>query len=463
MKSQHKTLVIIPILLISLFANVAVISLAFHVSWDVYVQEGWGDYLLAHGVRSLYAANATDYPPLYLYALYFNAWLNHQISIDKRESHPPKSFQYVLISKMLPLFCNLLVGLILFFTLKKGNLRKATVAASLYLFNPAIIYNTAYWGQVDSVYTAFLFLSAIFLIKRKYLLSTLFASVAILTKIQALVFLPILGVILLMNLSAKRLVRLILADLVFVAVILLPFVGVARSIVSTLIWAFGSYPYVTVGALNTWYLFFSYPMPDYSKGMLDSVTILGISLRMIGYVAIGIYTALVLYQILRAHLSIELGSASLAFASFMLLTEIHERYLFPFFALFLLTALEKRKYVGIYAILTMTYLLNMVLVMDYGQFSVVFYSIKMHLTLIAHYWSMNNLAVVIAGLNTVVFVYYSTVAISSSLTSSVRHDISLIGRRLSTFLRNKPLLEPCNYRHNSRSPSPGKSHSNPQT
>lgn len=396
---------ILPIILVFLATNLTLISLshpvysgAASVYSDVIAQEKWGDYALEHSIASLYEKNMTDYPPLYLYALYFNAWLNYQISRNHSGSAAPGTYWYVFISKVIPLFCNLLIGLLLFFALRRWNLNKAVVAAAVYLFNPAIALNTSYLGQVDSVYTVFVLLALVFLIDKKYFLSTLFAFVAVLTKVQAVFFLPILAVVLLVNLSAKKLLRLIVGALAFFLAIMLPFLGVIQNIVSTIIKNFGEYPYVTVNALNIWFVLFGYPVPYYVQAVRDTNTVLGISLRTWGYLLLGVYTAVVMYQVFKAPGNIAIGSASLAFASFMLPTEIHERYLFPFFALFLLTALEKRKYLSIYVSLTITYLLNMMLAMNLSNSYILLYSVAL--------------------VNVVVFAYFTFVGICGSSRTS---------------------------------------------
>ena len=422
--TQNRSLVILPVALIFLAVNVTFISIPNPQPYvDIVAQEGWGNDALRNSLSSLYGG--VDYPPLYMYALYFNAWLNHHLTNDSG----PGTFPYMFISRMIPVLCDLLIGCVLFFALRKWGLKSAVVGASLYIFNPAIMYDTSYWGQVDSVYTLFLLLSLQSLEGKKYFLSTLYASVAVLTKLQAFFFVPILAIVLISNLRVKRILGIVLGDVIFVTAIMFPFIGVVGNIASNMFSNFGQYPYVTMNALNPWFLLFSYAIPVFKQCMRDTNMVYGISFRMVGYLAFAAYTGLVMYQIRKDERNLLLGSASIAFASFMLPTEIHERYLFPFFPLFLLIALRKREHIGVYTILTITYLLNLMLASPFGGFYSIFYFVQEALTAIGRFALLGNSPRIIAAINTFVFVYFSATGIFSQLIKNGRH-LLLLGRRI---------------------------------
>jgi hypothetical protein len=229
---------------------------------------------------------------------------------------------------------------------------------------------------------------------------------------------------------------------IFVTATMFPFLGVLRNITSNMFSNFGQYPYVTVNALNFWFLLFSYGVPEYIQCMRDTYTVYGISLRMLGYLALATYTVLVMYQIRRDNKNLVLGSASLAFASFMLPTEIHERYLFPFFPLFLLIALDKREHIGVYTILTVTYLLNMMLVVNFSGFYLSFYFIQESLMTLGRYGLLDNVALAIAAINAIVFVYFSATGIFVPLIKNIRRRILLSGQRVVETLRLQSHIQP---------------------
>ncbi|HXZ90201.1 MAG TPA: hypothetical protein VEG61_03975 [Candidatus Dormibacteraeota bacterium] len=434
--SSRRGLAIVPIVILFLATNLTLISLPLPASIDTVSQEKWGNFALVNSITSLYSENMTDYPPFYLYAFYFNAWLNHQLNPRNLTAQgEPRGPSYAFISKLIPISCNLLTGLVLFLTLRKRDLNWALVAASLYLFNPAIMFNTSYWGQVDSSYTLFILLSLKFLTDRHYLLSTAFASVAVLTKVQSLFFLPVLAFGLISGPRPKQLLQSISGGLLVVLVVLSPFLTVITSIASTLSRNFGQYPYATVNALNLWFLLFSYHFPEYMQSQSDALTYLGISLKMAGYIILGTFTVLVLYQLRREKLSLALGATSLAFATFMLPTEIHERYLFPFFALFLMIPAVKRTQIAVYGILTITYLVNLMLVLNFDGFYLTFGLVRILLIKSIGYWSLDTVTYAIAGINVAAFAYFVATGVFRSLIGNIKCDISRIDARLREITR----------------------------
>ena len=59
------------------------------------------------------------------------------------------------------------------------------------LFLPTVILNSAMWGQCDSIYTSFVILSLLYLIKEKYVPSFIFLGVAFSFKLQFIFILPL--------------------------------------------------------------------------------------------------------------------------------------------------------------------------------------------------------------------------------------------------------------------------------
>lgn len=59
------------------------------------------------------------------------------------------------------------------------------------LFLPTVVLNGAMWGQCDSIYTSFIILSLLFLVKEKYIPSFVFLGVAFSFKLQFMFILPL--------------------------------------------------------------------------------------------------------------------------------------------------------------------------------------------------------------------------------------------------------------------------------
>ena len=62
-----------------------------------------------------------------------------------------------------------------------------------YALNPAVIFNSAIWGQTDSLFTLELFLGALLLFEGRIAFGWAILMVAAITKPQALIFLPLLA------------------------------------------------------------------------------------------------------------------------------------------------------------------------------------------------------------------------------------------------------------------------------
>lgn len=65
------------------------------------------------------------------------------------------------------------------------------ITYSVLLFMPSILLNGAYWGQCDSIYTTFIVLSLLFLIKEKYVYSFIMLGLAFSFKLQFIFILPL--------------------------------------------------------------------------------------------------------------------------------------------------------------------------------------------------------------------------------------------------------------------------------
>lgn len=432
------------LLIIAVFLAVNLTLFPATIGPDIFVFQGWGVEAFANSVSYLYVHHSVlgvDYPPLYMYGLYFDAWLNFQVT----HSLDPGSFSYVVISKTIPLLCNLTIGLLLFSWLRKRSVSTALVGAALYLFNPATIYATSYLGQIDSVYTLFLFLAVKSLTDRKYFLSTLYASLAVLTKLQSLFLIPLLAFVLISELTPIRLIDVIANCLGTIVVIMLPFIlpGALRDVTGAVSDSLVEYPHVSVNAFNFWFPFgyhqVDYLQPlaiaDWGSSLSDSIKVFGVSLKTVGLIVFAAFTLLVLYQVRRDRGNILLGSASLALAFFMLPTEIHERYLFPFFAFFTPLALESRRYLLVYVVLTATYLLNMMMVFTYADTHSLYYFVYLPISLAVGYSSLYTMALVISVINAVVFLYFYKIGILRTLRANLHQDLKRIMRARGQELR----------------------------
>lgn len=91
-------------------------------------------------------------------------------------------FDYVLAVSTALLVCK--------FTDKKPFGRTFCLSYTAVLFLPTVILNSAFWGQCDSIYTAFIILMLLQFLNEKYISAFVFFGIALAFKLQAIFILP---------------------------------------------------------------------------------------------------------------------------------------------------------------------------------------------------------------------------------------------------------------------------------
>ena len=183
-----------------------------HISWgkDVVENGSSGIYEREFAVR--YGTMTPTYPPIPLFFFTPSYYLYdyiYDLSWKLNLAQPlfPSNFIFFLEDQdTLPAFlkipsiiADILLAFIIYKFVKKivkGKEKLALVFASFVLFNPAFIYSSAYWGQIESTPLVFLMLSFYFIMfsKRAYL-PAIFLTLALLTKQTTIIFVPIFAII----------------------------------------------------------------------------------------------------------------------------------------------------------------------------------------------------------------------------------------------------------------------------
>ncbi|MBR9706049.1 hypothetical protein GOV14_03380 [Candidatus Pacearchaeota archaeon] len=436
LKNYKEIFAIILISILFLSINYSVFDKAVYGA-DAKTFQRWGSTLLKGGTKELYNVDGSsgqsdlDYPPLYLPVLKLNVWIDWKITGNLYQITPT----FIKILKTFPILCNLAIGLTLFFYLRKKSKKIAYLTLLLYLFNPVTIHNAAVWGQIDSVHTLLMLLSIIFLAKEKYTTSSIFLTIALLTKLQSIVIAPVIITIILLNCKPKKIIKIILINLILATILLLPQIiaGAMPKVIDVYFNTVGRYNRVTMNAYNFWFLV-SPESPQWWWAISDTTKFLGITLKQIGLTLFGLYTALVVYQLTkkRSKETIFLAASSLALAFFILPTQIHERYMFSFFALFALVMLKNKKYLVTYIILAITHLFNMMMVLKFSGKDYVFMHFANIINFITKRIALTNLATIIAMINVLTFIYISKQGILKGLTEHLKKDIRKITRKIKS-------------------------------
>ncbi len=316
----------------------------------------WWDAAATHGIFRFYESTSfCDYPPLNVYLFWSFGSIAKILSISW--SNP--FFPYLL--KMPQNLFDLLAAYLIYRVVKTDvDDRWALISAGVYAFNPATIFNSSVWGQVDAIYTFFILLSLVLVLRDMPELSFISLTLGVLLKPQAVALLPVVAFVTLKR-ERIRLFTSTAISILLALIVAFPFshgnpVGFLYDLYTS---TYGGYPYNSVNAYNLWAIM--------GLWKTDSQTFLGMSLHAWGLAMFG---ALVAYVILLLNSKMDdstivYSAFLLLFGFFMLPTRIHERYLFPLFAILALTIKDKKTR-WIYGILTVTYLINLFYVLSFA-------------------------------------------------------------------------------------------------
>jgi Gpi18-like mannosyltransferase len=362
-KNQYLTLAIV--LLVSFIIRMYLSQFEGHGS-DILLFKTWSRGVYYTGFSHFYYGIRSDYPPFYIYILwaigtFYKSFISFSFDID--------SPVFTILLKMPAILADIATALLIFLIVRKyGSFRLAFISMISYAFNPAIIYDSAIWGQVDSVYTLFFMLALMFFVSGKQMLSGVFIALAILTKPQSLVLAPLFALVMIKKNSPLTLAKISSASCAAFVVVALPFY-LDTSILDLFklyFMSYAQYPYNSLNAFNLW-AFTGLFQPDNTQFLF-------MTYRMWGYLMFGLVFMYVSYFILKNKddKSIYIACAILFFAFFMFFTRIHERYLFPMFAPLAVAMTLDRRFSYVYVLATLTFLFNLHFVLEESKTGIAF-------------------------------------------------------------------------------------------
>ena len=329
---------------------------------DITTFSAWAAHA-ADGLTSFYSPGYfADYPPGYIYVLWLVGKLRLLLGLDFNSP----SFM-VLLKLPASLADTATVWLLYRLARQHWSGNAAIALAALYAFNPAVIFDSAVWGQVDGVLTFFILLG-VFLLERYPAGSAISFTTALLIKPQALIFAPL--PILWFAVRSFRRERHVLADLlIFTGTAIVTFcLGILPFAINEspgwIIAKYGStlasYPYATLNAFNLFALTGGNLVPTGERllflpyGVWGNVFIVLIVLFMAWVALRGREPSRFWYMPLFLSASV-----------FVLSAKMHERYLFPALALalgFSLVSRDRRGFI-VFAGLSVTQFCNAAVVL----------------------------------------------------------------------------------------------------
>lgn len=325
---------------------------------DVYSFMSWSQDVSTNGMAHFYGRPdfLADYPPGYMFVLYILGKITHTLGMVY------KSDTSLILYKMPAMLADLITTYIIYYIAKKKLPITAAIGlAALYAFNPAIILNSAAWGQVDSFFTMFVLIAVIILVNGKVPLATSLFAVAVLLKPQALMFGPLLlFVFIRIRKDYKTILISMVSGLLVLLIVPLPFTIHQHNgplyLIDLYTSTLGSYNYASLNAYNVITLVGGNWQPITDK-------ILFLSYTNWSYVLIFaslIYSGVLYFKSKADDTKLYWIAFFFMTAVFMITVKMHERYLFYalVFALMSFIHFKDRRILYLFFGLSLTHFFN---------------------------------------------------------------------------------------------------------
>ncbi len=327
------------------FVLLGIIYLAFIMLMHKWGHQGdmtfwmdWSKYMYNHGFTHIYDNESCNYLPAYLYFLLLHVKMQGNLTDIQDNLYTIKYYTF---------FFDIAAAYLAVWFIKEES--KKLFCFLILLFNIAFFYNTAIWGQVDAIFTFFGFAALVLAIEKKIIFSVISLLLALNFKLQALVFIPVVGLVLLPQLFSKEGFSkfLISLFLVFIieALILLPFIVTGRlnQVMNVVLGAVGHYPYPTVGAFNMWSLVLYNTSIEGMLGLSDAIKFAGLTYQQIGRILFFSSSLIAIFPLMQYAYkkyvnpeeapyllsNIFLIAALVVLSFYYFNTQMHERYVHP--------------------------------------------------------------------------------------------------------------------------------------
>lgn len=353
LKSFSTIAIFLGLLLIRFFVS----TLFFNA--DFYNHLAWVTYLKQFGTENFYNNDFTpwakaNYPPLANYLFLFFDNIAH--TVFNNPSQEIISSFYKLVS-IIPE-----TALATYFLVTKKKLLSLII-----LLNPGIFYNTLFWGQTEGAISSLTAFSALSFISGYTLFGFMLFATSLLIKQSAIVFLPIIAVIVYKLVLFKKITLAFTLTFIYIWFAFIPFISSFLDPIKFYLTESGGQAhqqFSSVNAFNFWFLIGLNNQPD-------SLRFLYLNLQTWGYLIIGIIILFVLKKIFRtkqltqANIFTALGLT--IFATFLFSTRMHERHFFPVLIFLLPFATSSKRNFCLYLFLSLYHFLNLYWVWGYPQ------------------------------------------------------------------------------------------------
>jgi Gpi18-like mannosyltransferase len=164
---------------------------------DIGTNKTWGRWIAREGIADAYRI-PTDYPPVLLYFFGAAGWAYRALvdpSFNERAALASQTYTFLI--KLPGILFHGPLALAIYAAARPAGLRAATLAGVAYALNPAVAYDVAHLGQTDPVHALFALLAVSAVAGGSWALAGASAAAAALTKPQAWLLLPLIGLLVL--------------------------------------------------------------------------------------------------------------------------------------------------------------------------------------------------------------------------------------------------------------------------
>lgn len=319
----------------------------------------WTDRLATLGPSNFYSSSVFTNNPLGILYFFWLIGMLKSIILSNFIS----SSNIDIFLKLAANISDLATGFIIYKIIKeKLNIKMGNIAALLYIFNPGFIFNSAVWGQYDSVAILFLLSSIYFcIVKKSPIICSFFFSLALITKPQSLQLAPFLIIYFLRNFKLTQWRYSILTFITTLVILFLPFFP--NNPIYGIYYVFSGstnlFNCTSCNALNLW--------GALGNWQNDMTTFFNISLLYWGMIFLIIFLIeIFIFKNLKENIQYFTISLSML-TFFMLLTRMHERYMAYFFPFLLIAAmlLKNKILLGFYGFFSLIFMLNLYIPYSY--------------------------------------------------------------------------------------------------
>ena len=333
------------------------LTLLFHPghTFDLDLYKEWLIKTGEFGLAKIYQTSSMDYPPLYAYILEPLAWI---YSLLSRFGVTGGVVLTVLV-KLPPMLFDLAIGGLLW---RCGCLKGVSVGnggrlamTAAYLLNPAVLFDIAYWGQPDSIYSFFSLAAFVIVgcsVDRSasswhsetggynalvICLAWGLLTLAALMKPLALPYFPFLLLLTVLVSGLRGVMTGMIAAIAVALAVFFPFLlsGEGSEVLRRVFSDLGAMPFTSANAHNLWWALGVWQDSEVPLIGHLTATHIGLVLFGISYVLLSwaIYRRWVLQNSSLLPVQILAGAGMVGFSFFIFSTHLHENHLFAIVAL----------------------------------------------------------------------------------------------------------------------------------